>query len=40
MPAPMPPRLDDVHAVLRFAFELLGDADGIDALLATRSPAA
>ena len=31
MPAPMPPRLDDVHAVLRFAFELLGDAEGVDA---------
>jgi hypothetical protein len=35
MPAPLPPRLDDVHAVLRFAFELLGDADDLDTLLAT-----
>jgi len=35
MPAPTPPRLDDIHAVLRFAFELLGDADELDALLAT-----
>lgn len=35
MPAPRQPRLADVHAVLRFAFELLGDAEGVDALLAT-----
>ena len=34
MPTPTPPRLDDIHAVLRFAFELLGDAEGVDALLA------
>ncbi|MET0602129.1 MAG: hypothetical protein ABW167_09095 [Baekduia sp.] len=35
MSASVPPRLDDVHAVLRFAFDLLGDADELDALLAT-----
>jgi hypothetical protein len=35
MSAPVQPRLDDVHAVLRFAFELLGDAEGVDTLLAT-----
>jgi hypothetical protein len=35
MAAPLPPRLEDVHAVLRFAFGLLGDAAGIDALLST-----
>ncbi|MCW2985663.1 MAG: hypothetical protein JWR63_3233 [Conexibacter sp.] len=35
MPAPVQPRLDDVHAVLRFTFELLGDTDAVDELLAT-----
>lgn len=35
MSAPVPPRLDDVHAVLRFTFELLGAADELDTLLAT-----
>jgi hypothetical protein len=35
MPASRQPHLNDVHAVLRFAFELLGDADELDTLLAT-----
>lgn len=35
MATPMRPHLDDVHAVLRFAFDLLGDADELDTLLAT-----
>ncbi|HET6507384.1 MAG TPA: hypothetical protein VFG42_11405 [Baekduia sp.] len=35
MPVPVPPRLDDVHAVMRFAFGVLGEADGLDELLAT-----
>lgn len=35
MPAPRSPRLADVHVVLRFAFELLGEANNLDALLTT-----
>jgi hypothetical protein len=35
MPAPRSPQLADVHVVLRFAFELLGEANNLDALLTT-----